>query len=384
MTKGEADIFLLQTDGTSYTLIGKDSDELLVTGTTSITFDGDTGSYFVASWSDGRDSESYLMKANTWDDSDSVNKTDIEYWDGDSWEKAKTGRQSGDTFDFGNVDLAIGAVNDADRTVVITNNSAETNFNTLFSAEGLQLKLPTNSLTLTAEGYINITNSTQSTSWVLYTDEEDKDGDTALGDSIDLTIGLNSESTKQPTISSYSTTNTDASSEEIGESDVFSDWTYSALATQILWDKSNTNQYELELMYHGDEVAASVYLTSSDAISNEGGESGVMSITDAEVSSKASGMNLIVVGGSAINSVAADLLGGAYRGEQFTSMTGVADGEFLIQSFNWDGNTALLVAGYNAADTTKAATYLQNYDVDTTVGKKYTGTSATEASLVVA
>ncbi len=46
------------------------------------------------------------------------------------------------------------------------------------------------------------------------------------------------------------------------------------------------------------------------------------------------------------------------------------------------GKLALVVAGYGAADTTNAGTYLTMKDVDTS--KEYKGTSATEATLVVA
>ena len=46
------------------------------------------------------------------------------------------------------------------------------------------------------------------------------------------------------------------------------------------------------------------------------------------------------------------------------------------------GKLALVVAGYEAADTTNAGTYLTMKDVDTS--KEYKGTSATEATLVVA
>jgi len=56
----------------------------------------------------------------------------------------------------------------------------------------------------------------------------------------------------------------------------------------------------------------------------------------------------------------------------------------LIQSFTRSGKTALLVAGYNAADTEKAVTYLLNNDVDTAVGMKMKGTSATQATVVTA
>jgi len=106
-----------------------------------------------------------------------------------------------------------------------------------------------------------------------------------------------------------------------------------------------------------------------------------MTVKDADVATVA-GKNLIVVGGSAVNTVAAELLGGAYREAAFTSATGVGAGEFLIQSFDRAGETALLVAGYAAADTEKAVTYLLNENPDTTVGTKMKGTSATEAVIV--
>ena len=162
------------------------------------------------------------------------------------------------------------------------------------------------------------------------------------------------------------------------------DFTYSALATEFLYNKPTSGQKSLKLIYHGDEVTADVYITSPEVTVIDAGTSvGVMTVKDSEVAS-VSGKNLIVVGGSAINSVAAELLGGAYSEAAFTSATGVAAGEFMIKSFSRTGNTALLVAGYNAADTEKAVTYLLNNVVDTTVGKNYKGTSATEASLVVA
>ena len=149
------------------------------------------------------------------------------------------------------------------------------------------------------------------------------------------------------------------------------------LATMLEVDE-DANTYTVT--YYGEEVVADVSIASADAVLTSTTSGGVKTILDSEAEK---GMNLIVVGGSAINSVAADLLGGAYRGDVFESMTSVGDGEFLIQSFNWDGDVALLVAGYNAADTQKAALYLQNFDVDTSVGTKYIGSSATtEATMV--
>jgi hypothetical protein len=380
-----ADIALLYSDGTNFVGLGKDATHQLRTSSAgntapqNITFDADTDEYFVASYSDGRDSESYLMRATNFALDGSDNETTLQYMKDGSWEDAKVDAQDTDTFSLGSVELRVGYINRLGKSVVITNNSAQTKFNILYSAEGLTVYLPFNNATANTTGSINLTAAP--ISYNLVFDEEDKDGDLGDGPIITAVLGLNSQSPKEVQVSSYSSGGTLAGEQEIDDSDVYQDFVYSALATEIRNDRG-PDQKTLKLIYHGEEVAADVYITSSDAVVT-GGQSGVMTYTDAEVS-KANGMNLIVVGGSAINSVAAELLGGAYSEAEFTSMTGVGAGEFLIQSFDRAGETALLVAGYNAADTTKAATYLVNNAVDTAVGNKYKGTSATEASLVVA
>jgi hypothetical protein len=89
--------------------------------------------------------------------------------------------------------------------------------------------------------------------------------------------------------------------------------------------------------------------------------------TDAEIAS-IQDKNLIVIGGSCVNTVAADLLGGAYCGAEFTEATkgngtGVGADQFLIQVFNNEnspGKIAMLVAGYEAADTNKAVAYIKD------------------------
>jgi hypothetical protein len=146
--------------------------------------------------------------------------------------------------------------------------------------------------------------------------------------------------------------------------------------------EANLDNDEVIFSVPSDRVYARVSVVAGGEASTST-DAGVMTVMDNAVATVA-GKNLIVVGGSAINSVAAELLGGAYSEAAFTSATGVAAGEFLIQSFSRSGKTALLVAGYNAPDTEKAVTYLLNNDVDTTVGTKMKGTSATEATVVTA
>ena len=375
------DINLLYINATNATFdgLGKDSDEKLVTHATNLTFDGDTDSYFVASWTDGRDAESYLMKATNFKTEDSVNKTTFQYRKDGAWSDAKVDRKDTDTFSIGNVEIDVGYVDKIGKSVVVQNNSAQTSFDTLYSAEGMKILLPTLGNGAAASQTINVTTGYENATYVLQMFEEDKDGDIADGDSINITFGLNSQSPVEVTVTTVA--GGESTSSEIGNTDVYRDFTYSALATEILFDQGGDQDF-ITLVYHGDEVAADVRIVSSDAVMTSG-DAGVMTVMDDAVSSVA-GKNLVVVGGSAINSVAADLLGGAYSEAMFTTATDVSAGEFLIQAFNRNGKVALLVAGYNAADTEKAVTYLLNNDVDTTVGKKMIGTSATEASLVTA
>ncbi len=152
-------------------------------------------------------------------------------------------------------------------------------------------------------------------------------------------------------------------------------------------DKSDTDQAIATVSYPDEQVEAMVYVAEQAATVDDDPVTslGVVLVKDSEVSSVSS-KNLVVVGGSCVNTVAAELLGSTSPlcGSSFTAETQVGSGQFLIESFNskWSsGKVAVLVAGYNAQDTENAATYLRTQDVDTTVGMKYIGTTATQATL---
>jgi len=188
--------------------------------------------------------------------------------------------------------------------------------------------------------------------------------------------------------SSYDTVNTPVFTATTGydtatwDDTKFTGW-LTNYGTYVWKDTSDSNQDLVGLSYADGIMYAEVSFAEGEVATTTSTttEAGVMTVMDGAVSSVA-GKHLIVVGGSAINSVAASLLGAAYSEAAFTSATGVAAGEFLIQSFARDGKTALLVAGYNAEDTEKAVTYLLHEDVETTTGTKLKGTSATEAVTV--
>ncbi len=161
--------------------------------------------------------------------------------------------------------------------------------------------------------------------------------------------------------------------------------------TIITYDSGDSDQPTAEISYPDEQIYANLYMGAiASAVSVTGTTSatqlGDILVKDTEISSVQT-KNLIVVGGSCINSVAAKLLGSTTPkcSADFTSLTGIGTGQFLIQSFGdayTTGKIALLVAGYEAADTANAATYLKTKVVDTTAGTKYKGTSATSAELV--
>ncbi len=157
--------------------------------------------------------------------------------------------------------------------------------------------------------------------------------------------------------------------------------------TYVLKDQTDSNQYVMRLTYPDAQMYANVYFAEVGASISvtAGGALGDVLVTDDEVSSVSS-KNLIVIGGSCINSVAAYLVGGAFCGAGWTDETEVGSGQFLIESFGdayATGKIALLVAGYDVADTVNAATFLRTQTVDTTAGNKYVGTTATQATLQV-
>jgi len=159
--------------------------------------------------------------------------------------------------------------------------------------------------------------------------------------------------------------------------------------TYAMEDAGDSDQHIASITYPQDQVYAKLSFDATGDASSSTTQLGSVVVTASEVTSVQS-KNLVVVGGSCVNSVAASLVGGSYCGSAWTDATGVGAGQFLIQSYTspyTSGKVALLVAGYEREDTVNAATYLRNRpsgEVDTTVGKKYTGTTATAALTTVA
>jgi len=126
----------------------------------------------------------------------------------------------------------------------------------------------------------------------------------------------------------------------------------------IVYDsESNSEEDEVVLGVPSEQVYATVSVLGQGEELVEGTpQFGSVIVTDAEVNS-VSNKNLIVVGGSCINTVAAQLLGVPVNtcGEAFTQVTGVGSGQYLLKEYTSPLNSekvAILVAGYEGAETT--------------------------------
>lgn len=128
--------------------------------------------------------------------------------------------------------------------------------------------------------------------------------------------------------------------------------------------KDNSKNDEVLFSVPSEQVYGKVGVFGRDISGDTHSEStfGSVIVKDTEVNS-VTHKNLIVVGGSCVNSVAAGLLGSSVPlcGDDWTAVTGIGAGQFLVKQYTspYDNSkVALLVAGYNAEDTTSAVSEL--------------------------
>jgi hypothetical protein len=118
----------------------------------------------------------------------------------------------------------------------------------------------------------------------------------------------------------------------------------------------------LNIMYPEDAMSVGFYIgeVSSEITPGATGSAGgqIAIVKDSEASTVAT-KHLVVVGGSCVNTVAAKILGSdaPLCGADFSTATNVGAGGYIIKTVaspENDAKVAMLVAGYNAADTTNA------------------------------
>src|SRR3989344_5339174 len=155
--------------------------------------------------------------------------------------------------------------------------------------------------------------------------------------------------------------------------------------TIVETDESSSSAYVVTVSYPDEQVIAGIYVDGLVAGTGSGSSAlGNVKVLDEElVSSNMSTKNLIVVGGSCVNTAASSLLGGsAGCGASWTAATGKGTGEWVIKTFTnpWASTkVATLVAGWETGDTANAATYLKTKNPAIAAGSGLTGTTSTTA-----
>jgi hypothetical protein len=377
--------------------IGTDTTERLATASGDVlefieTMDSsDYHEYFVASYATTKDSESYLLKVDIDKDSEG-NKTTVRKKVDDGWKITDCEDvRDGETCDIGDVRLTVGTIRrNATFEAVNFTAGSSVNFNTIYSKSGLKVYLPyevANSTADTTNGAINFTSPEVSpghdeNTFYLFMDGEDKDENLAGGTEFNFTIDEDEDGELQV----EHVNNEDSAGPtgfEVGSaSSMFETYIVDDVAPRVLHYTKDNDYAEIYYPSGGEsETYAEVYITELEAVTAAAGN---MVFKDTERTSWQN-KNVIIVGGSCINSAAAEVLGGDYCESVFTSMTDVGVGQYLIQSFGdafTSGKIALLIAGYNAEDTVAAAGRLTEPGavIDTTAGTKYIGTVGVEGS----
>lgn len=172
----------------------------------------------------------------------------------------------------------------------------------------------------------------------------------------------------------YGTKDMDYWSGDVGSDDVYTITKYGTFIKQ-----TGDEDKKLQIYYPEDAAKVSFYIGEQGSEITQTPTEGLQIVTmkDSEIESYKN-RNIVVVGGSCINAVAAALLGEERPicGAEFTEKTGVTDGHYLIQAFKnpWNQDKiAVLVAGYNAEDTTRAVNDILSKPMDLSVGNKIIG-----------
>jgi hypothetical protein len=128
-------------------------------------------------------------------------------------------------------------------------------------------------------------------------------------------------------------------------------------------DTGDSDQTKAVISYPDEQVYGQIYMAEASAAITPGSTSSgvggqILIVKDSELSS-VSGKNIVIVGGSCINTAAAKILDSdsPLCTSSFTEKTGVGAGQYIIKTVTspWNKDkVAMLVAGYEAADTVNA------------------------------
>jgi hypothetical protein len=354
LKEGTEEITLLEsTDGDGdFDVIGAEDEEIITSTGTHVDFSESLGhAYFVVTYQTTDAGESHLISVDFSEEGSTEYATLTDEGSGATCTQANTG-----TCSFGDVgDLVLSGIDKADGNVTVTRGDTSTHFDRLITETGALFYLPQNDDNTTI-AYVALTSA--STSWKLRMYEENKDDEIAGTGSqqLNFTYGFTSEN--HTTVSAVA--GTSLSMLEVDDDNTIG-YEESDLATKVEYDKS-ADEYSVKVTYFGSEVTGDAFIAGSSSTTNGG--TGSVAVMDKDVTaSMKTSKNLIVIGGSGANTLAADLLGLTFPTygsvDAWQTATGVTDpGMALVKLYEnkyATGKTAMLVAGFTESDTTRAA-----------------------------
>lgn len=324
--------------------------------------------YFIATYLDDSDSVSYVYKLNGVSKNDN-NDYKVTLTSLASGNDEIVFNREGDTRKKGSIEFNLtnyDAVNKI-ATINFKGDKANVRNTTLVTKSGLKIDL---------SAVANITTANYTTGVSVTFTEQDKDGKySAESKSFTVSLKDNGEdgSAKKVQVGSTNVT-VEESSDDVYEGYVMSD-----LATKVERNAKDSKSVKFSISYFGKQVKADVKIVAGGEVSTTTQAGGPV-LSDSEATSL-TGRSIIVVGGSCVNSLAAELIGGAYCGAEFTEKTGIKLGEAMIKSYDYKDGIAVVVAGYEAADTERAVTKIKNEGLSSVsdLNSKLTVTNTIEA-----
>jgi len=239
--------------------------------------------------------------------------------------------------------------------------------------------------------WVNGTSATGNTAAVLFIEEKKstETGNANNGDIICTPLDVTGTSPVELSVSTPKFLNVTSGLQSL-TSDSTKQKAITRYGTYVEYD--STDNDKVTIYYPDEQMYIDVLMTSVGAEVTAGSSGGSVaslgsvSVMDSEIATVSS-KNLIVIGGSCINSVAAKVLGSdtPLCGAEFTAKTNISSGQFLIKAVDspyTTGKVAMLVAGYEGADTRKAATYLTSNKPSTVAGTTLKKQTATYADVV--
>jgi len=327
---------------------------------------------FIASEGTGSAEETLIYQITKIDDGDS-GEDDEEVTFEELSTGAKTVLSQGEELEDTGLYVPSNLANDIDSDGPInltTDGSALATINTeIVTENGMSIEIP-----FLSDGKTTIINMTEDADDVFNMDSE---GITPATLDVNLSVDTDDDALEVRTLPN-------ANFSDVTVSDTDTEYGLSTFGTYY---EADTDEYaSLDVWTPSESYTTfNVYFSSTgETDSGDGSMIGDILVMDSEVDS-VSDKNLIVVGGSCVNTAAASLLGVSEGtcGSDFTEATDIGSGQALIKGYSDSDLTskhAVLVAGYGATDTSNAAKYLMNEKPDTSQAHKVT--SATSATLI--